>query len=130
ENITIPLPVSHTKKITHSVPQKTSTDVVGQIRIIQGSDIYNPKTNTKVTVGLLLNRSKMVRLTIWDKEATYFRELHHISSRKYQVVIITSISPRLYEGKLSLTTTPGSRFHFDNKIDIIQRFRKRNKLLP
>ncbi|KAH0914858.1 hypothetical protein HID58_029304 [Brassica napus] len=73
--------------------------------------------------------SKLVRLTIWDNEAAIFRELNSISTRKNQIVIITSIIPRLHEGKLSLTTTPRLRFYFDNDIDIIQRFQKRNKLL-
>ncbi|KAH0898605.1 hypothetical protein HID58_048173 [Brassica napus] len=73
--------------------------------------------------------SKLVRLTIWDNEAANFRELNRISTRKNQIVIITSIIPRLHEGKLSFTTTQGSRFYFDKDIDIIQRFQKRNKLL-
>ncbi|KAH0928559.1 hypothetical protein HID58_014286, partial [Brassica napus] len=73
--------------------------------------------------------SKLVRLTIWDNEAANFRELNRISTRKNQIVIITSIIPRLHEGKLSLTTTLGSHFYFDNDIDIIQRFQKRTKLL-
>ncbi|CAN7048156.1 unnamed protein product, partial [Brassica rapa subsp. trilocularis] len=64
-----------------------------------------------------------------DKETSNFRELNRISTRKNQIVIITCIILRLHEGKLSLTTTPGSRFYFDNDIDIIQRFQKRNKLL-
>ncbi|CAN7033903.1 unnamed protein product [Brassica rapa subsp. trilocularis] len=74
-------------------------------------------------------QSKLVRLTIWDNETANFRELNRISTKKNQIIIITSIIPRLHEGKLSLTTTPGSRFYFDNDIDIIQRFQKRNKLL-
>ncbi|CAN6971668.1 unnamed protein product [Brassica rapa subsp. trilocularis] len=103
-----------------------SKDVVGRICLIQGSDLYNKNTYSKIFVGLHLhNRSKMVRLTIWDNETANFRELNHISTRKNQIVIITNIIPRLHEGKLSLTTTPGSRFYFD----IIQRFQKRNKLL-
>ncbi|KAG5413274.1 hypothetical protein IGI04_000841 [Brassica rapa subsp. trilocularis] len=56
-------------------------------------------------IGLRLHRSKMVRLTTWDNEAANFRELNRISTRKNQIVIITSIIPRLHEGKLSLTTT-------------------------
>ncbi|KAG5416085.1 hypothetical protein IGI04_003652 [Brassica rapa subsp. trilocularis] len=48
--------------------------------------------------GLRLHRSKMVRLTIWDNEAANFRELNRISTRKNQIVIITSIIPRLHEG--------------------------------
>ncbi|KAH0858342.1 hypothetical protein HID58_086603, partial [Brassica napus] len=104
-------------------------DVVGRICLIQGSDLYNKNTYSKIIIGLRLHISKMVRLTIWDNETSNFRELNHISTRKTQIVIITSIIPRLHEGKLSLTTTPGSRFYFDTDIDIIQRFQKKNKLL-
>ncbi|CAF2101611.1 unnamed protein product, partial [Brassica napus] len=104
-------------------------NVVGRICLIQGSDLYNHNIDTKIIIGFRLHRSKLVRLTFWDKEAANFRELNRISTRKNQIVIITSIIPRLHEGKLSLTTTPGSRFYFDNNIDIIQRFQKRNKLL-
>ncbi|KAG5406878.1 hypothetical protein IGI04_012997 [Brassica rapa subsp. trilocularis] len=64
----------------------------------------------------------MVRLTIWVNEAAIFRELNRISTKKNQIVIITSIIPRLHEGKLSLTTASGSHFYFDTDIDIIQRF--------
>ncbi|KAH0928240.1 hypothetical protein HID58_013967, partial [Brassica napus] len=104
-------------------------DVVGRICLIQGSDLYNHYTDSKIIIGLRLDSSKLVRLTLWDKEASNFRELNHISTRKNQIVIITSIIPRLHEGKLSLTTTPGSHFYFDNDIDIIQCFEKKNKLL-
>ncbi|CAN6881833.1 unnamed protein product [Brassica oleracea var. botrytis] len=110
---------------TYSGPNATPVDqlnVVGRIYLIQGSDLYNQNTNTKIIIGLLLHRSKLVRLTIWDKEAANFRELNRISTRKNQIVFITSIIPQLYEGKLAFTTTPGSRFYFDNDIDIVQRF--------
>ncbi|KAH0896167.1 LOW QUALITY PROTEIN: hypothetical protein HID58_045735 [Brassica napus] len=100
-----------------------------RICLIQGSDIYNHNNDTKIIIGLCLDISKLVRLTIWDNEVANFRELNRISTRKNQIVIITSIIPQLHEGKLSLTTTPGSRFYFDNDIDIIKRFEKRNKLL-
>ncbi|CAN7098950.1 unnamed protein product, partial [Brassica rapa subsp. narinosa] len=113
---------------TFSGPNATS-NVVGRLCLIQGSDLYNHNTDTKIIIGFRVDRSKLVRLTLWDKEAANFRELNRISTRKNQIVIITSIIPRLYEGKLSLTATPGSRFYFDNNIDIIQRFQKRNKLL-
>ncbi|CAN6859807.1 unnamed protein product, partial [Brassica oleracea] len=112
---------------TYSVPN-TTPNVVGRICLFQGSELYNHNTNTKIIIGLHLDRSKVVRLTIWDNEAANFRELNRISTRKNQILIVTSIIPRLYEGKLSLTTTPGSRFYFDNDIDTIQHFEKRNKL--
>ncbi|KAG5382970.1 hypothetical protein IGI04_034440 [Brassica rapa subsp. trilocularis] len=49
-------------------------------------------------IGLRLHRSKMVRITIWDNEAANLRKLNRISTRKNQIVIITSIIPRLHEG--------------------------------
>ncbi|KAG5397505.1 hypothetical protein IGI04_019319 [Brassica rapa subsp. trilocularis] len=54
-----------------------------------------------------------------DCEASNFRELNHIYTRKNQIVIITSIIPRLHEGKLSLTTTPGSRFYLTTILEDI-----------
>ncbi|KAH0939313.1 hypothetical protein HID58_006774, partial [Brassica napus] len=72
-------------------------DVVGQICLIQGSDIYNHNNDTKIIIGLRLDISKLVRLTIWDDKAANFRELNHISTKKNQIVIITSIIQRLHE---------------------------------
>ncbi|CAG7864147.1 unnamed protein product [Brassica rapa] len=118
----------HRSLHTYSGPNIT-TNVVGRICLIQGSDLYNHYTDSKIIIGLRLDRLKLVRLTLWDKEASNFRELNRIYTRKNQIVIITSIIPRLHEGQLSLTTTPGSCFYFDNDISIIQRFQKRNKLL-
>ncbi|CAN6832620.1 unnamed protein product, partial [Brassica oleracea] len=47
-------------------------------------DIYNHNNDTKIIIGLRLDRSKLVRLTIWDNEAANFRELNHIFTRKNQ----------------------------------------------
>ncbi|KAG5375155.1 hypothetical protein IGI04_039751, partial [Brassica rapa subsp. trilocularis] len=49
-------------------------------------------------------------------ETSNFRKLNRISTRNNQIVIITSIILRLHEGKLSLTTTHGTRFYFDNEL--------------
>ncbi|KAG5387842.1 hypothetical protein IGI04_029383 [Brassica rapa subsp. trilocularis] len=54
-----------------------------------------------------------------SKEVIYIARTH----------ILRSSLDCVYTGKLSLTTTPGSRFYFDIDIDIIQRFQKKNKLL-
>ncbi|CAG7871288.1 unnamed protein product [Brassica rapa] len=122
-------PQRYTQLISLASETNFLPDVVGRICLIQGSDLYNHYTDSKIIIGLRLDRSKLVRLTLWDKEASNFRELNRISTRKKQVVIITSIIPRIHEEKLSLTATPGTRFYFNNEIDIIQRFQKRNKLL-
>ncbi|KAH0870388.1 LOW QUALITY PROTEIN: hypothetical protein HID58_077410 [Brassica napus] len=39
-----------------------------------------------------------------------FRDLHSMTIMKYKVVIITSINPRVFKGKLILATTPATRF--------------------
>ncbi|CAG7885054.1 unnamed protein product, partial [Brassica rapa] len=90
---------------------------------MQGSDLQNPRTTTKVVLGLLLNRGTIVvRLTILDKEAAHFRELQSMTNMKYKVVVITSINPRLLKEKQELATTPATRFYCDTSIDIIQSF--------
>ncbi|CAN6884131.1 unnamed protein product, partial [Brassica oleracea] len=40
-----------------------------------------------------------------DNQEAYFRELIRISTRKHQIVIITSIIPRLHEDRASTLTT-------------------------
>ncbi|KAL0784801.1 hypothetical protein Bca101_001046 [Brassica carinata] len=49
--------------------------------------------------------------------------------QRYPQLISLASATNFLLGKLSLTTTLGSRFYFDKDIDIIQRFQKRNKLL-
>ncbi|CAG7885443.1 hypothetical protein HID58_013414 [Brassica napus] len=97
-------------------------------RMFQGNDLKNPRATTKVRIGLLLNRSKMVRLTIMDNVSAQFRDLHSMTVMKYKVVIITSINPRVFKGKLILATTPATRFYCDSTIDLIQSFVRRNKV--
>ncbi|CAN6821578.1 unnamed protein product, partial [Brassica oleracea] len=73
-------------------------DVVGQIRMFQGSNMKNPRATTEVVIGLLLNRLRMVRLTLMDNASALFRDLHRMSIMKYKVVFITSINPRVCKG--------------------------------
>ncbi|KAL0722916.1 hypothetical protein Bca4012_037515 [Brassica carinata] len=73
-------------------------DVVGQIRMLQGIKQQNPGSNTKITIGLMLNKSTMVRLTLWNKPAIEFGTLQCKMDRKFKVVIVTSIIPRLFKG--------------------------------
>ncbi|KAH0863665.1 hypothetical protein HID58_080876 [Brassica napus] len=73
-------------------------DVVGQVVLIQGTDLQNPSVISKIVVGLLLNRSKMVRLTLMDNASSLFRDLHSKTVMKYKVVLITSINPRVLKG--------------------------------
>ncbi|KAG2251239.1 hypothetical protein Bca52824_081375 [Brassica carinata] len=73
-------------------------------------------------------RSKRVRLTLMDNASALFRELHCRTNLKHEVVIITSINPRVCKGKLILTSTPATRFYCDSTIDLIRSFNQRNKV--
>ncbi|WZZ34411.1 hypothetical protein YC2023_017812 [Brassica napus] len=86
-------------------------DVVGQILLIQGTNIKNPVATTKVVIALLLSSptylqshntysSKSVRLILMDNASALFRELHCRTDLKHEVVIITSINPKVCKGNI------------------------------
>ncbi|KAH0859613.1 hypothetical protein HID58_087874 [Brassica napus] len=100
-------------------------DVVGQILIIQKIKPYHPELNIDATIGLRLNRSTIVKLIVCDKQAADFSILQSKKNRKFKVVIITSIIPKLFEGKLLLRTSPATNFYFNKSIDYIKHFKRR-----
>ena len=50
------LTISHTNKFSIFALKIIPTDVVGRMYLIQGSDLYNHNTNTKIIIGLRLDR--------------------------------------------------------------------------
>ncbi|KAH0886543.1 hypothetical protein HID58_062639, partial [Brassica napus] len=70
-------------------------DVVGQIVIIQKIKLDHPELNIDATIGIRLNRSTIVKLILCDKQASDFSILQNKKNRKFKVVIITSIIPKL-----------------------------------
>ncbi|KAL0721135.1 hypothetical protein Bca4012_035734 [Brassica carinata] len=100
-------------------------DVVGQIRMMQNTRPFHPEDNTELTVGLLLNRSTMVKLMLWDKQAADFSILQNEKNMKFKVVIFTSIIPKIFKGKLQLNSSPATRFYFNKSIEYIRHFKGR-----
>ncbi|CAG7895891.1 unnamed protein product [Brassica rapa] len=100
-------------------------DVVGQIVLIQKISQHHPESNTDATIGLKLNRSIIVKLLLYDKQAAEFGILHNKKNRKFKVVVITSIIPKLCQGKLLLSSSPATNFYFNKSIDCIKQFRRR-----
>ncbi|KAL0855178.1 hypothetical protein Bca101_060330 [Brassica carinata] len=80
-------------------------DVVGQIRMMQNLDPFHPDDSTDLTVGLLLSRSTMVKLKLWDKQAADFSMLQSKKNMKFKVVIFTSMIPKIFEGSLSASSS-------------------------
>ncbi|KAF2546389.1 hypothetical protein F2Q70_00022956 [Brassica cretica] len=106
-------------------PEAFSTiDVVGQIVIIQKIKPYHPELNIDATIGLQLNRSTIVKLILCDKQATDFSILQRKKDRKFRVVIITSIIPKLFQGKLLLRSSSATNFYFNKSINYIKHFKR------
>ncbi|KAF2609197.1 hypothetical protein F2Q68_00044455 [Brassica cretica] len=82
-------------------------DVVGQILLIQGTNIKNSVATTKVVIGLLLSRSKRVRLTLMenasDRSETRSRNHYKHQSQSVQRpgILLTVIGPNC-QSKLSV----------------------------
>ncbi|KAG5394999.1 hypothetical protein IGI04_024962 [Brassica rapa subsp. trilocularis] len=85
-------------------------NVVGQILIIQKINQYHPEFNIDATIGLRLNISTIVKLILRDKQTADFSILQNMKNRKFKVVIITSIIPKLFQGKLLLSSSPATKF--------------------
>ncbi|KAH0939165.1 hypothetical protein HID58_006626 [Brassica napus] len=130
-------------------------DVVGQIVIIQKIKLCHPELNIDATIGLRLNRSTIVKLILCDNQAADFSILQSKKDRKFKVVIITSIIPKLYQGKyfyrhiqnnkdlfflnqhnsdikyvpgkLLLRSSPATNFYFNKSIDYIKHFKRKRR---
>ncbi|KAL0737583.1 hypothetical protein Bca4012_013793 [Brassica carinata] len=90
--------------------------------------IESATTIFQLIIGLLLNRFTMVKLTLWENEASLFRQLQSKSNRKYKVVLVTSIIPNICKGKLLLSSSSATRFFFDENIKHISGFRGRIRI--
>ncbi|KAG5396730.1 hypothetical protein IGI04_018544 [Brassica rapa subsp. trilocularis] len=100
-------------------------DVVGQIVIIQKIKLDHPELNIDATIGLRLNRSTIVKLILCDQQAADFSILQSKKNRKFKVMIITSVIPKLIQGKLILHSSPATVFYFNKSIDYIKHFKRR-----
>ncbi|KAL0755241.1 hypothetical protein Bca101_092909 [Brassica carinata] len=92
------------------------SDVVGLILIIQKRYSYHPEINTDAMIGLRLNMSTIVKLILCEKQATDFSILQSKKNRKFKIVIITSIIPKLFQA---------TNFYFNKSIDYIKHFKWR-----
>ncbi|KAL0671025.1 hypothetical protein Bca4012_033729 [Brassica carinata] len=89
-------PLLYKQLINLATAKNYLPDVVGQIILIQGTNIKNSMATTKVVTY----RSKRVRLTLIDNASALFRDLHCRTYMKYEVIIIISINPRVCKGNI------------------------------
>ncbi|KAH0939513.1 hypothetical protein HID58_006974 [Brassica napus] len=119
------------------------TRFVGQIVIIKKIKPYHPELNIDATIGLRVNRSTIVKFILCDKQTEDFSILQSKKDRKFRVVIITSIIPKLFQDlnfcyqhnnniqyfpyKLLLCSSPATNFYFNKSIDYINHFKRQIK---
>ncbi|CAN6823882.1 unnamed protein product [Brassica oleracea] len=83
-------------------------DVVGEIRSVQGSDLSNDSSTTRVVVRFLIEPNVTVYLTLWDEAASTFRGLLKSGDKSKAVMLVTTVNPKLFGGNLYLISTQGT----------------------
>ncbi|CAN6922454.1 unnamed protein product [Brassica oleracea] len=83
-------------------------DVVGEIRSVQGSDLSNDSATTRVVVRFLIEPNVTVYLTLWDEAASTFRGLLKSGDKSKDVLLVTTVNPKLFGGNLYLNSTQGT----------------------
>ncbi|WZZ11768.1 hypothetical protein YC2023_104857 [Brassica napus] len=77
------------------------------------------------TPTYLPGKSTIVKLILCDQQAADFSILQSKKNRKFKVMIITSVIPKLIQGKLILHSSPATVFYFNKSIDYIKHFKRR-----
>ncbi|WZY87583.1 hypothetical protein YC2023_044318 [Brassica napus] len=86
---------------------------------------YRNLLRLATTPTYLPGKSTIVKLILCDKQAANFSILQRKKDRKFKVLIITSIIPKLFQGKLLLCSSPATNFYFNKSIDYIKHFKRR-----
>ncbi|KAH0866470.1 hypothetical protein HID58_083681, partial [Brassica napus] len=86
---------------------------------------YLPDVVRQILIIQKIKPSTIVKLILCDKQAANFSILQSKKNRKFKVVIITSIIPKLFQGKLLLRSSPATNFYFNKSIDYIKYFKRR-----
>ncbi|WZY73001.1 hypothetical protein YC2023_005241 [Brassica napus] len=85
---------------------------------------YRNPLRLATTPTYLPGKSTIVKLILCDKQATNFSILQNKKDMKFKVAIITSIIPKLFQGKLLLRSSPATNFYFNKSIDYIKQFKR------
>ncbi|WZZ61523.1 hypothetical protein YC2023_061630 [Brassica napus] len=107
--------------------QKTNIERYSQRSDISSSQFISSELQKSIAVSHythILTRSTIVKLILCNKQAADFSILQRKKDRKFRVVIITSIIPKLFQGKLLLRSSPATNFYFNKSIDYIKHFKK------
>ncbi|KAJ4876353.1 hypothetical protein Rs2_41371 [Raphanus sativus] len=97
-------------------------DVVGEIRSVQGSDLENNADTSRILVCLLIEPAVTVYVSLRDDAASSFRGFLKVADSSQSVMLVTSVSPKLFGGNLYLNSTQGTRFFFDTSLPEIAEF--------
>ncbi|CAH2033501.1 unnamed protein product [Thlaspi arvense] len=97
-------------------------DIVGQIIQVQGSNLEDSTSTQKIVVGLLIQNGVKIRITLWDGQSSAFRQLFRNTKRKCSVIVMTSLNPKKFAGKLQLSSSGSTKFYIDYGLEVVKTF--------
>ncbi|KAL0733579.1 hypothetical protein Bca4012_009789 [Brassica carinata] len=97
-------------------------DVVGQVLKIQGSHLEDSTSTQKIVLLLLLDDNSTVRVTLWDNQASDFRQQYQHTGNDCFVVVFTCLNPKMFAGKLHLNSSGSTKIFIDKNLEAVQAF--------
>ncbi|KAG2298545.1 hypothetical protein Bca52824_035017 [Brassica carinata] len=97
-------------------------NVVGQVLKIQGSHLEDSTSTQKIVLLLLLDDNSTVRVTLWDNQASDFRQQYQHTGNDCFVVVFTCLNPKMFAGKLHLNSSGSTKIFIDKNLEAVQAF--------
>ncbi|WZZ43231.1 hypothetical protein YC2023_039490 [Brassica napus] len=123
---------SNSKVMYHVADQRPSAsesiplhDVVGHLKLVEGQTLHqrpvlctkDDSTSRKVMVHLLLKDGTVINVYLWDEAAENFRMKFDACAVTPTVLLVTTVNPKRFGGKLCLCSMSSSRVFLDEEVD-------------
>ncbi|XP_013595453.1 PREDICTED: uncharacterized protein LOC106303515 isoform X3 [Brassica oleracea var. oleracea] len=89
------------------------SDVVVQIRYVQGSDLNNAAATTRLVVRLLIEP---------ERRCSNVSRSPNTGDKTQSVMVVTTVNPKIFGDNLYLNTIPATKFYFDTNLPAIRKF--------
>ncbi|CAN6860940.1 unnamed protein product [Brassica oleracea] len=90
-------------------------DIIGEILSVKSTVCDPPEEKNRVMVTLKLESDETVTLSFFDSQAVSFHKQLEAMSVDPNVMVVTSINPKIVGGRLFLNATSGTHVYFDKK---------------
>ncbi|XP_019091966.1 PREDICTED: uncharacterized protein LOC104742206 [Camelina sativa] len=99
-------------------------DAVGQLLKVQDSNLEDSTSTERIVFLLLLQENESVRLTLWDNQASNFRQQFIKTNQENSVIVCTSLNPKMFAGKMHLSSTGATKTYINYELEAVQEFMK------